>query len=76
MTMAIDDNVDLTRGNPRERVSYALHYPSCLPQWLDGCDETDLEKAEDEEIPVLSSPLSAYDICGRMAAAGLKGPMD
>ncbi len=35
-----------------------------------------LEKAEDEEIPVLSSPLSAYDICGRMAAAGLKGPMD
>ncbi len=37
-------------------------------------ESASLEKALDEGIPVLSSSLSAYDICGRMAAAGLKGP--
>lgn len=32
-----------------------------------------LEKARDEGIAVLKSPLTAYELCGRMAAAGLPG---
>ena len=39
-------------------------------------EQASLDKAGDEMIPVLSSPLSAYEICGKMAAAGLKGPVD
>lgn len=31
-----------------------------------------LEKAVDEGITVISSPLSAYEICGRMYARGIK----
>ena len=38
-------------------------------------EEESLQKARDEGIPVLTSPLTAFDICGRMAAAGLKGPV-
>ena len=32
-----------------------------------------LEKAKDEEITVLQTPLTAYEICARLAAAGLPG---
>ena len=32
-----------------------------------------LEKAKDEEINVLQTPLTAYEICARLAAAGLPG---
>ena len=32
-----------------------------------------LEKAKEEGITVLESPLTAYEICARLAAAGLKG---
>ena len=32
-----------------------------------------LEKAKDEGITVLESPLTAYEICARLAAAGLPG---
>ena len=30
-------------------------------------------KAKDEEINVLQTPLTAYEICARLAAAGLPG---
>ena len=30
-----------------------------------------LQKAKDEDMVVLSSPLTAYEICGRMAASGI-----
>lgn len=39
-------------------------------------EEASIKKATDEGIPVLSSPLNAYDICGKMAQAGLSGPAD
>ena len=32
-----------------------------------------LQKAETENMPVLSSPLSSYEICGRMFASGVPG---
>ena len=32
-----------------------------------------LEKAKDEGICVLESPLTAFEICARLSAAGLKG---
>ena len=32
-----------------------------------------LEKAKDEGISVLQTPLTAYEICARLAAAGLPG---
>ncbi|MBQ4322770.1 MAG: hypothetical protein IJC19_02385 [Clostridia bacterium] len=41
-----------------------------LPENID-MDQDSLEKAEEEGLCVLKSPLSAYAICGRMAAAGI-----
>ena len=41
-----------------------------LPENID-MEEESLKKAVDEEMVVLSSPLSAYEICGRMAAKGI-----
>jgi hypothetical protein len=41
-----------------------------LPESID-MEEESLKKAVDEEMVVLSSPLSAYEICGRMAAKGI-----
>ncbi len=34
-------------------------------------EEESLKKATDEGMRVLTSPLTAYEICGRMAAAGI-----
>ena len=36
-------------------------------------EASSLEKAKDEGITVLQSPLTAYEICARLAAAGLPG---
>ncbi|MBQ8536286.1 MAG: AraC family transcriptional regulator [Clostridia bacterium] len=36
-------------------------------------EEASLEKAEEEGVVVLQSQLTAYELCGRMAAAGLPG---
>ena len=41
-----------------------------LPDNID-MDEESIAKAADEGLCVLKSPLSAYAICGRMAAAGI-----
>ncbi|MBQ9010412.1 MAG: AraC family transcriptional regulator [Clostridia bacterium] len=41
-----------------------------LPENID-MEEESLKKAVDEEMVVLTSPLSAYEICGRMAANGI-----
>ena len=43
---------------------------------LDGItmDAAPLEKALEEGIIVLSSPLSGYELCGLMYASGLKAP--
>ncbi len=43
-----------------------------LPENID-MEEESLKKAVDEEMVVLSSPLSAYEICGRMSARGVPG---
>ena len=37
-------------------------------------EEAPLMKAQEENIPVLRSPLSAYEICGCMAAHGIPAP--
>jgi len=36
-------------------------------------EEASLAKAAEEGVVVLQSPLTAYELCGRMAAAGLPG---
>ena len=41
-----------------------------LPENID-MEEDSLKKAEEEGLCVLKSPLTAYAICGRMAAAGV-----
>jgi len=41
-----------------------------LPENID-MEEESLKKAEEEGLCVLKSPLTAYAICGRMAAAGV-----
>lgn len=41
-----------------------------LPENID-MDQDSLEKAVEEGLCVLKSPLSAYAICGKMAAAGI-----
>ena len=41
-----------------------------LPEGID-MEEESLAKAVAENMVVLQSPLSAYDICGRMAAKGI-----
>ena len=41
-----------------------------LPENID-MEESSLQKAADEGLCVLKSPLTAYAICGRMAAAGV-----
>ena len=43
-----------------------------LPEGL-GMDELVLEKAGTEGILVLSTPLTAYEACARMAAKGIPG---
>lgn len=50
----------------------ALHEMSCviLPEGL-RMEEAALQKAREEGITVISSPLPAYDICARMARAGI-----
>ena len=50
----------------------ALHEMSCviLPEEL-KMDEGALLKAREESIAVISSPLSAYALCARMAEAGI-----
>ena len=50
----------------------ALHEMSCviLPEEL-RMDEGALSKAREEGIAVISSPLSAYALCARMAEAGI-----
>lgn len=53
----------------------SLHDMACiiLPENI-SMEEEPLSKAMEEGIPVLSSPLSAYEICGRMAQAGIPSP--
>ncbi|MBQ7488264.1 MAG: AraC family transcriptional regulator [Clostridia bacterium] len=41
-----------------------------LPEEID-MEEESLNKAIDEDMVVLTSPLTAYEICGRMAANGI-----
>ncbi len=50
----------------------SLHDMSCviIPEGIHVEDEV-LEKASEEGISVLSSGLTAFDICGRLAAAGI-----
>ena len=50
----------------------ALAEMACIisPESIDMPPEI-LQKAEEEGLTVLKSPLSAYAICGRMAAAGI-----
>ena len=50
----------------------ALHDMACviIPEGITMEDEV-INKAEAEGIAVLSSPLSSYEICGRMYAAGV-----
>ena len=50
----------------------ALHEMSCviLPEEL-KMEESALLKAREEGIAVISSPLSAYALCARMAEAGI-----
>lgn len=43
-----------------------------LPEGL-TMDETMLKKAEEEGILVLSTPLTAYEACAKMASAGIPG---
>ena len=53
----------------------SLHEMACiiLPEHIQ-MEDAPLRKAEEEGLPVLSSPLSALEICGRMAAAGIPAP--
>ncbi len=50
----------------------SLHEMSCviLPEGL-RMEEAALQKAREEGITVISSPLSAYGICAKMAGAGI-----
>ena len=41
-----------------------------MPESID-MDKDSIEKAAEEGLCVLKSPLTAFDICGRMAAAGI-----
>ena len=51
----------------------ALHEMSCIILPLDIVMEKEqLDKAALEGIAVIRSPLAAYEICGRLYAAGLK----
>lgn len=43
-----------------------------IPEGIE-MEEPSLQKARDEEINVLSTKLTAYEICARLAAAGLPG---
>lgn len=43
-----------------------------LPEGL-TMDETMLKKAEEEGILVLSTPLTAYEVCAKMVSAGIPG---
>ena len=51
----------------------SLHEMACviLPENID-MDQEVLAKAESEGLCVLKSPLSGYEICGRMHAAGVQ----
>lgn len=51
-----------------------LHDMACvlIPEGA-AVPEDVLAKADEEDIVVLSSPKSAYELCGLMYAAGLKG---
>lgn len=53
----------------------SLHEMACiiLPENI-TMEEAPLSKAEEEGIAVLSSPLSAYEICGIMLQNGIPGP--
>lgn len=52
----------------------ALHDFACVVLPCDASmPETVVEKAEDEGIAVLRSPLDAFTICGRMFAGGVPG---
>lgn len=53
----------------------SLHEMACvvLPDDI-RMEEAVLTKAREEGIAVITSPLSAFEICGRLAAAGLKAP--
>lgn len=51
----------------------ALHEMSCIILPLDiTMEQEQLDKAAQEGIAVIRSPLSAYEICGRLYAAGLR----
>lgn len=43
-----------------------------LPEGIE-MEEAPLKKAAEEGVTVLQSPLTAYELCARMAAAGLPG---
>ncbi len=43
-----------------------------IPEGIE-MEEASLEKAKDEDICVLQSPLTAWEICARLSANGLKG---
>jgi len=43
-----------------------------IPEGIE-IEPASLEKAKDEDIHVLQSPLTAYEICARLAKAGLPG---
>ena len=53
----------------------SLHEMACviMPDGI-RMEEAPLKKAVEEGISVLSSPLSAYEICGRLYAGGLPQP--
>jgi hypothetical protein len=53
----------------------SLHEMACviLPDNI-TMDEGPLSKAAEEEIVVLTTPHSAYELCGRLHASGLKAP--
>ena len=44
-----------------------------LPEGI-RMEDAPLQKAQEEGIPVLTSPLSAYEICGLMASRGIPAP--
>ncbi len=43
-----------------------------IPEGIE-MEEPSLEKAKEEEICVIQSPLTAWEICARLSAEGLKG---
>ena len=53
----------------------SLHEMACviLPDGIQ-MEEPVLDKAREEGIAVVTSPLSAFEICGRLSAAGLAAP--